>query len=122
MKKLMVEVVVSKDAGKLMEKNLERDSIENKLTIYIDSIELYNRSFSPRRKELLQLVMKKPDLTVSEIALKLKRKKEAISRDLLRLSLAGLVELRRRGRNVFVQPRAREIRFRIEEKPIVSYA
>ncbi len=123
MKKLMVEVVVSKDADKLLKKNLEKpNSIDNKLTIYFDSIELYNKTFSPRRKELLVLVLKKPSLNVTQLASELKRPKEAISRDLLRLSLNGLIELKKQGRNVFVIPRAKEIRFRIEEKPITSYA
>ena len=122
MKYKKVEVVVSKDADKILKKNLERDSEDGKLTIFIDSIDLYSRIFSPRRKEILELVMKEQHLTVDVIALKLHRKKEAVSRDLSRLTFEGLIELKKKGRNVFVSPTAKEIRFRIEEKPIICYA
>ena len=123
MKKLIAEVIVSRDADKIMKRELEKPySVGNKLTIYINSIESYNKSFSSKRKELLEFVMGKPNLTVTQLALELKRKKEAISRDLARLYIMGLVELQKRGRNVFVLPRAKEIRFRIEEKPIICYA
>lgn|SRR3989338_7243577 len=66
--------------------------------IYFKSFGQFVSVFTQKKMELLQYIINNEGLTVTEIAAKLERKKEAISRDLHQLENEGLIELKQEGR------------------------
>jgi predicted transcriptional regulator len=69
----------------------------------------HNSLISPRRIELLSFILKNPDRTVTQLANELKRKKEAISRDLSLFEKHGLIHVEKRGREKGIHPKVKHI-------------
>lgn len=58
----------------------------------------FSKVFSPERLKLLRLVSKEPKLSVTELAGILKRKREAVSRDMRFFEGLGLIKLEKKSR------------------------
>jgi predicted transcriptional regulator len=87
--KKLVEISRAQDAG----------TLSDELVVINLADENLQKIFTPKKLQLLNFILAGPELTVSEIAARLKRKKEAVSTDLKLLKKYGLVEMPREGRS-----------------------
>jgi predicted transcriptional regulator len=71
---------------------------EPRKVIYVESISMLSTILSTEKLKLLNLLGMKKEVSVNEIARKLKRPREAVSRDLHLLSEKGIVRLEKKGR------------------------
>lgn len=67
-------------------------------TILLLTPEEFSKVFTPERIRLLKLLKDKPDLSVNEISKNLKRRREAVSRDIRFLEGIGLIKLEKHAR------------------------
>ena len=71
---------------------------EPRKVIYVESISMLSAILSTEKLKLLNLLGMKKEVSVNEIARKLKRPREAVSRDLHLLARKGIVRLEKKGR------------------------
>ena len=108
MKEKALTIVIGGDMGKDEEDLLKKPLGQIKQTsnmLYLDSYEELYKILSPAKLDLLHYLIKKAngvkdEKGVSEIAKDLRRKQEAISRDLHYLKAFGLVDLQKSGQKV----------------------
>ncbi|MFH1752060.1 MAG: hypothetical protein ABH821_03940 [archaeon] len=98
----------ARDMGELVE-HPEKLAKEPDHTIYIKNIEMLESLVSKRKLNLLKFIINNKKLTVNLIARKLKRKQEAISRDLRTLQFYGLIKTKKVGRNVYPEATCKKI-------------
>ena len=74
-------------------------------TLYLKNSKEINEILSPQRIELLQYITKNSskDNTISELAKKLKRKQEAISRDTILLSKYNIIQKTKKKQKVYIK-------------------
>ncbi|MBI4052951.1 MAG: ArsR family transcriptional regulator [Candidatus Diapherotrites archaeon] len=81
--------------------------------LYLDTFEQLHELLSPKKLDLLKWLMDLPKnhkpCSVSDTAKKIKRKQEAVSRDLKQLKKLGLVELKKDGQKTIPTPKFRRI-------------
>ena len=71
---------------------------EPRKVIYVESISMLSTILSTEKLKLLNLLGMKKEVSVNELAKKLKRPREAVSRDLHLLAEKGIVRLEKKGR------------------------
>ncbi len=98
-----------KDIKKIFDNPAEAEKNEPDFVLYVDSVEQLSSILSAKKMSLLKYLKDASGYNVNEIAIKMGRKQEAISRDLHVLEKCGLVQLRKKGKNVIPEVRAREI-------------
>ena len=94
-----IEIKVGRNAAKEVGEWFDRPKDWNKEPreiIYVESISMLSTIFSPAKLRLLNELGKKKKASVSEIAKKLKRPRESVSRDLHLLEQKGLVGFKKR--------------------------
>lgn len=88
-----------------------------KNALYLDSFEQLSRLLSPKRIDLLRYLKNtqgsKRRKSVSEIAKKLNRHQEAVSRDVNYLKALGFVSLKRVKQSVYAMPAFNSIKIKI---------
>ncbi len=67
-------------------------------TILLLTPEEFSKVFTPERIRLLKLLKDNPDLSVNQISKSLKRRREAVSRDIRFLEGLGLIKLEKHAR------------------------
>ncbi len=67
-------------------------------TILLLTPEEFSKVFTPERVKLLKLLKDRPDLSVNEISKNLRRRREAVSRDLRFFEGLSLIKLERHAR------------------------
>ncbi|HLC80035.1 MAG TPA: hypothetical protein VJG83_06495 [archaeon] len=87
--------------------------------LYLDSYDQLYRMLTPEKLDLLHYLMKttinKKQKSVSQIADDLKRKQEAVSRDLHYLQSIKLIDLRKEGQKVLASTQLEAISIKAEE-------
>lgn len=89
----------------------------SKNIIYLNSFEQLNKLLSPAKLDLLKYLIdfqdeKKPE-SLSKISKELKRKQEAISRDIKQLNNLGLIVLKKVKQSVYALPNYKSIEIKI---------
>ena len=74
---------------------------EHKDAVYVKSLKQLSSILSSKRMTIFQYLSQHREQTIGEIAQKLDRKQEAVSRDIHLLKNYGLVKLRKRGTKVY---------------------
>lgn len=87
----------AKEIGEWFDKPEEWDKGPRKV-IYVESLSMLSRILSAGKMNLLDEIGGKKSRSVNEIAKKLKRPREAVSRDLHLLARNGIVRLEKKGR------------------------
>jgi len=109
-KKYEIEIRIGRnfaeDVKKIVDnpKKLPRNNI-----IYVDSVNDLQTLFAPKKIELMRLIKEKQNTSIKDIARKLKRKREAVSRDIHLLQSYGLIQLIRKGNKVFSVVKAEKL-------------
>ena len=65
--------------------------------IFAENYDILNKILSPKRLELIRTINKNERISVTELAKLLKRKQEAISRDIKILKEMGIIDIKRVG-------------------------
>ncbi len=81
----------------------------HKNVVYFDTWGQMFSILSDKKMELLDYLSQLTGKNVSQIAISLQRKEEAVSRDLHQLERIGLVELERKGNKVYPKKKYEEI-------------
>jgi len=107
-----VEIRVGKNFAKDMAnlvKHPEKLPNKDKEIIYVDSPKIRAAILSNERINLLRFIGLHKSTSISEIAEKLHRKREAVSRDLHFLGKFGLVSMQKKGRNTIAKVVAEKV-------------
>lgn len=102
-KKRLVEIRIGREFAKDMAEFVnhpEKLDKEPDNIIYIESLEILSQILSPKRMQILQLLSKKSNLTITTLAKELNRRREAVSRDIHILEFHSLIELDKRGKTI----------------------
>ena len=103
-----------KDLDELLSGKPLSEINQPKDALYLDTFERLHELLSPKKLDLLLALMENPKhCCVSETAAKIKRKQEAVSRDLKQLKKLGLVELKKDGQKTIPKPKFRKLEIRI---------
>ena len=107
MEKLIIKIGSLKDMKNELQsvfKNPEKGK-SGTHTLYLKNSKEINEILSPQRIELLQYITKNSSKnnTISELAKKLKRKQEAISRDTILLSKYNIIQKTKKKQKVYIK-------------------
>ena len=97
-----IEIRIGKNFAEHMQKiveNPKRLEGEPKKIIYLEP-HLLSSLFTPERIKILQVLKQKPKLNIRELAAELKRKREAVSRDIHLLEFHQLIRLEKKSRTL----------------------
>lgn len=83
-----------------IKEHMHEEPNRDRNTIYLQNTALLSKILSPRRIELLRAIKEYPEYGVSELAKQLKRKQEAVSRDITYLRTHGIIETEYEDRKV----------------------
>ncbi len=102
----------SKDFDDLLNKKIDLTN-SPKNAIYLDNFAQLNKLLSPSKLDLLNYLVEVQNLndpkSLSVIAYNLKRKKEAISRDIKQLNNLGLIVLKKVKQTIYAIPKYNSI-------------
>jgi len=97
---------------KAVREDIKRPPAADKAIVFVKDAKTISRMLSEKRLELMRAIKKHPDYNVTMLANLLKRKQEAISRDLGILKRFGLIELEKTAKEV--KPEIKSTRVMIE--------
>jgi len=97
---------------KAVSEDIKRPPAADKAIVFVRDAKTISRMLSEKRLELMRAIKEHPDYNVTMLANLLKRKQEAISRDLGILKRFGLVELEKTAKEV--KPEIKSTRVMIE--------
>lgn len=99
-----------KDLENLLKGKINKKTSKN--TIYVDSFTQLNSLLSPSKLDLFNYLTESQNTkpkSLTEISNKLKRKKEAISRDIKQLSNLELIKLKKEKQTIYALPKYKKI-------------
>lgn len=97
-KKVIFKSVESEEQKQTLLKSILKRGGAADETIFLLTPEEFSKVFAPERVRLLKLLKDRPDLSVNEISKNLKRRREAVSRDIRFFEGLGLIKLERHAR------------------------
>ncbi len=106
------EIRIGRDFGKkigyLIDHPKELDK-EPRRVLYVDDLEMLAAIISNKKLQLIKFIGNNKISSVSELAKKLNRKQEAVSRDISKLESVGLLKKERKGKNIVPKIAAKSI-------------
>ena len=97
-RRVILKSVGSEEEKQAVLKSLLKDGDTGDETIILLTPEEFSRVFTPERVRLLKILKDRPDLSVNKISNSLKRRREAVSRDIRFLEGLGLIRLEKHAR------------------------
>ncbi|MCR4335235.1 MAG: hypothetical protein NUV57_01725 [archaeon] len=107
-----VVLVIGGDMAKDVKKIIEDPSkaeVEADLKIYVESVEQLASILSAKKMNLLQYIQHHKDQSIGEIASKIGRKQEAVSRDVHILKKHGILTLKKKGKKIIPETKTKKI-------------
>jgi len=100
MRKVILKSVESEEEKQALLKSILREggTETGDETILLLTPKEFAKVFTPERVKLLRLLKNRPDLSINEISRSLKRRREAVSRDIRFFEGLGLIKLERHAR------------------------
>lgn len=101
-REIVTSIHNTKELEKLLLKIIKNPEIMDVLpkNMYLSANIPASKIFTDERLRLIKTVKKKPNITVTELAKKLKRTPQAVSRDLKILAKYNLIDLKKEGRKI----------------------
>ena len=97
-RKVIFKSVESEEQKQAVLKSILKEGGADDETLLLLTPEEFSKVFSPERVRLLKLIKTRSDLSVKEISRNLKRRREAVSRDIRFFEGLGLIKLEKHAR------------------------
>lgn len=116
MKEKEIEIRIGRDFAKDMGYLVDHpEEIKGgRKIIYVDSLEKLASIITAERFKLAQFIAEHGKMSINEIAQKLGRKREAVSRDLRKLHDFGLIKFDKKAQKVYPKVTATELKIQLK--------